>query len=142
VAKGYDEQVADRVLAPRKDEVTILLTPDRTVLRSTSTLRKVLPPLKGAVTQSATPKIQSNLSDNGFTFPSQRAPAPAETDLEVVEPAAKPQAKPAVETNTSAPAPAATGAAKANIVCPNCGKVYEVGPKKMRFCINCGRPFK
>lgn len=139
VAKGYDEKIADRVLAPRKDEVTILLTPDRNVLRSTSTLRKILPPLKGSARQSSTPKVQSNLSENSFFTMPARSPAKA-IDYEENVPAVKPQQKQAIETDTIAPA--AAGATKATIVCPNCGKVYEVGPKKMRFCINCGRPFK
>jgi protein-arginine kinase activator protein McsA len=64
-------------------------------------------------------RVESNLSKNGFLLPQQHPiPSPDQTTG---------------QQNSSG---------DQFITCPNCGKVYKVVPgKKLRFCINCGKPF-
>lgn len=57
-----------------------------------------------------------------------------------VEAPSRPVVTPPVPSAT-VPAPSSSSSTD-TITCANCGKIYTVGPKKLRFCTNCGKPFR
>jgi len=122
IAKGYIEKTLSKDLSSSKEEINVLLAPEKRVVVSTSG-PVALPPLPEKFPRYAPiHKVESNLPSGGF-IPEGKSPA----------------SQPAVIASSAAQAQQGTG----KIVCPNCGKVFDVVPgKKLRFCTNCGHPFK
>ena len=119
VAKGFVEKSMEKELNTSSENIEFLLKSDRVILSTAAP--RILPPLPDRTKDFSLPaahKVESNMpqTQNGFSSPEGSAPA--------VQQQAAPQQ-----------------GGKKIIVCPNCGKVYEVVPgKKLRFCINCGHP--
>jgi hypothetical protein len=128
VAKGYIDKTVKKEIVSNNETLQILLS----VNKPAAPLPAALPSY-GSQQQTHTSagsgaghRIQSNINQNGFTTSNN-------SDV-------SPQQQSPVQTQAPAEQQAPS---KVTIVCPNCGKVYEVSPgKKLRFCINCGHPFQ
>jgi hypothetical protein len=116
VAKGYVEQSFEKKFSPGKNElVEINMAPEQAVVASTAVaLSPYAPKTVPAPRVKPEPILVPSPEDRKRN-----------TDIIPV-----PRTKPDL-TDT-----------RGVIVCPYCKKEYIVGPKRLRFCTNCGRPFK
>jgi serine/threonine protein kinase len=120
VAKGYLEKSMERTFeAGQKDTVAITLASDKPVAVST-----------GAVTVPSISNPYMREREAAVVPAAERRPSPRRSYDSLIR------------ESVSAPQPAETATDKKIIVCPNCKKEYIVGPKKLRFCTNCGKPFR
>jgi hypothetical protein len=136
VAKGYLEKTMERTFeAGQKETIDVALAPE-IVEVSTAAVSAIPPvtPRQGIFAPSAANPSKPNAFSSFLT-----APAAPASSTQPKKAAVANDTKEAVSNVTGAKA---ENSNKQIIICPNCKKEYIVGPKKLRFCTNCGKPFR
>ncbi|MBN1823670.1 MAG: protein kinase [Endomicrobiales bacterium] len=147
VAKGYIDKTVEKAIKVRKEQVDIELAPERVEIPGISTAPPVAPTGYGLPGQKTifSPVPASEKPSYEAQTPGRRPRTPGGSQPDSYQ---QPQAQPQYQQPQYQPPapvprqPATSPGGQQVIVCPNCGKEYVItGPKKPRFCTNCGRPF-